>query len=237
MSIFYSATRSLDRHNCEYEAKQKLKKENLFIKENVFGEGLNGKVYEVCNNANCPYVLKIIIYDKLKNINSTRQQHKKNWENEVRILEKLNDCQYKLKYKFVPIIYDSWHCDDKDKSFFFILMEKFEGNLATFIKKYQSSDAIKIASISALKTLEVYLRIIHEKCKVCLHDIKLENILYKQNGRYDYDFVFADTRKSTDNVTKKCMEEDTERFQQTIIDFNTYLNFKDPIDDFFDSLK
>lgn len=220
-NVFYMAVETIDKDDCEYLSK-------TYDTKNSVGGGASGKVYQVCSKAtkNCNYVLKVISYDPViyeqSGMDSKSWSYfKKAWSLEVRILKKLNRCQKKFEYKFVPEIYDAWFCKNPNsqKSYLYILMEKFDGNLMDFMKKYRSNDAIKVASIIALKSLVKDLDTIHEKCNVCLNDIKLENILYKKVGEHDYEFVFTDTGNASEEVSKKCKDDDRAKFKRTIKDF------------------
>lgn len=220
---FYMATDTIDRDDCEYLS-------NIFNEPQKIGKGAYGEVYQICNktNQNCNYALKVIIYDKIRYEMSgvellSRATIKDLWFREVRILKKLNRCQEKQGYKFVPDIYDNWFCTKPEQTYFYILMEKFDGNLSQFIKKYRSVELVKIASLLALKSLDKDLKIIHTFCDICLNDIKLDNILYKQVGEYNYQFVFADTGNSSEEVSQKCQDDDQARFRKTIEEFEKEL--------------
>jgi serine/threonine protein kinase len=218
MSIFYMLSNSLKRNDCEFLTKS-------FDLKLQLGKGAFGSVGEICHKGDddC-YALKTIVYSKeiyeLSGVESlSKESIKLQWENEIKILTKLNVCQDALEYKFVPIFYDSWLCEDASKTFFYILMEKFEGNLDDFIKKYKFQDLAKTTAVAKLELLESQLGYIHSGCNICLNDIKLENILYKQVGKYVYEFVFADTGKSTDETNLECKKEDKARFKRTIKKF------------------
>lgn len=220
-NIFYMAVETDDRDDCEYLSK-------TYETKSIIGSGAFGSVYQVCNKEtkNCNYVLKVISYDPENYELSGRMEskswsfYKKEWSREVRILKKLNRCQRAFGKKFVPDIYDAWFCSAKrnknlEKSYLYILMEKFEGNLMDFMKKYKSEKFVKVSAVLALQVLDAYLDKIHRDCNVCLNDIKLENVLYKQTGQYDYEFVFADTGKSIEEVTQRCKNYDQEQFRKT----------------------
>jgi serine/threonine protein kinase len=102
-------------------------------------------------------------------------------------------------------------------------MEKFDGNLYDFIKKFKSSDEIKIAALAELKVLEISLSFIHNFCDICLNDIKLDNILYKQLDKYLFIFVFTDTGNSSLETDKNCKKNDLDRFRRQIQHFKENL--------------
>ncbi len=224
--VKYIATKTKSRGYCE-----RLLRQSFNVKKDAIGGGAYGKVYQVCNKdtEDCDYALKVIIYDKVKYEMSGRQELKsessieRNWRREVKILKKLNICQKKYSKKFVPKLHDHWRCQEEDNTYFYILMEKFEGNLSDFIEKYRSVPPVKVATRIALNLLDSNLDLIHSTCNVCLNDIKLENILYKQVGEYNYIFVFADTGNSTEEVNEKCKKRDQNKFRQYIDEFERKL--------------
>ena len=101
--------------------------------------------------------------------------------------------------EFMPKMYDAWFCDDKNSgdTYYFILMEKYDGNLIDFINlfKRQNENTKKVTFSlieTKLKILKQALYHIHNTCNnICINDIKLENILYKEYN-HSYDFIFAD---------------------------------------------
>lgn len=226
MESYYMITDSIDRDDCEFLYK-------FYDKKNFIKKGAYGSVYELCekNTDICGFVLKIIKYKKdifelsgseelsFKNI-------KKNWEKEIKIIKKLNNCQYKAGFKFSPIFYDAWYCSEKNETSFFIVMEKYDGSLTNFINHYKTLKEKELAKsflITNLKLLDIQLRFIHDNCNICLNDIKLDNILYKQVSKYSYEFVFTDFGNSTEIVNEKCKKEDQERFRRNINLFNEEL--------------
>jgi serine/threonine protein kinase len=225
-SIYFSID-TLNRNNCEYLIK-------TYEKGKSIGSGAYGNVYEACKDKNCNYVLKVIKYKKDRYENSGKVEElsekyiKKIWKKEILIHLKLNNCQQKIGITFSPLIHDAWHCKEKDETTFFIIMEKYDGNLTGFIEKYKSvkeKEVAKVAIDQALQKLYMCLTFIHDKCDICLNDIKLDNILYKKIKDYQYDFVFADFGKSTYKTTVECKKTDLERFTRNIKMFES--NFKE----------
>lgn len=222
----YFEIKSVERDDCEFLSK------NYDVKTPL-GKGAYGKVYETCNKntINCPYALKVMIFDKTTfemsgEIDRLGLNYIKNmWKKEVHILEKLNACQLKMKLSFVPKLIDSWFCAEKDKSYFYILMEKLEGNLIDFFKKYGKGKFVKSTVLLALDVLYSNLHHIHNSCKICLNDIKLDNILYKQEGD-KFIFMFADTGNSSLEPNNKCIQDDQDRFERTIIMFKDQMKLK-----------
>jgi serine/threonine protein kinase len=96
-------------------------------------------------------------------------------------------------------------------------MEKYDGNLFDFLKKYKSSNKILTKNIIrlSLQNLLSSLHFIHQNCNICLNDIKLENILYKNNDGY-YDFCFGDFGLSEINSSEDCKENDLRKFNESI---------------------
>ena len=136
-------------------------------------------------------------------------------------MKKLNECQQSLKKVFSPILYDAWKCRVGEMTYFYILMEKYDGSLYDIFKKYDITE--KRYALQILETMDAFLTIIHTQCRICLNDIKLENILYKRIDSLSYKFVFADFGISTDNSTDECIEKDLDKFQRTIQTFKEAL--------------
>ena len=101
-------------------------------------------------------------------------------------------------------------------------MEKYDGNLDDFIKKFNGK-GYKALSLKSLELLESNLYFIHSECDVCLNDIKLDNILYKQLSEYLFIFVFTDTGNSTLTTDNECKKNDTDRFRRQIQQFHDQL--------------
>ena len=143
------------------------------------------------------------------------------WKNEVKILEKLNLCQEAVGEILVPKIYDAWYCSTIDKTTFFIVMEKFDGDMDHFLLKWsiktkKEDKLAKSLLLSNLKNLSLKLRLIHKECKICMNDINLRNIFYKQTGEYTYEFIYGDTGLSTDKMSTECQESDWIRLNHSI---------------------
>ena len=102
------------------------------------------------------------------------QRYIREWANEVNIHRKLNKCQRKQGVKFSPFIYDWWYCNDDEKVNFYILMERYDGDLKTLSKSISVS--------MMLDRMELYLDIIHFTTRICLNDISLRNMLYKKTN-------------------------------------------------------
>ena len=84
------------------------------------------------------------------------------------------------------------------------------------IKTKKEDEMAKTLLLSNLKNLSLKLRLIHNECKICMNDINLRNIFYKQTGDYTYEFVYGDTGLSTDKMTKECQKTDWMRLNQSI---------------------
>lgn len=214
--MYVPLSEGYNRDDCKFLAETYDKKQRL-------GKGAYGSVYELCKKASndCSFALKVMIYDKEKYEMIGGEPLSKNyiktiWEREVRIFHKLNQCQRAWGYQFVPIIHDSWLCEEENFTWFFIVVERFDGNLEDFIRLFKGQEAIKIAAMAKLDTLSRDLKIIHKSCRICLNDIKLPNILYKQTGKYSYVFVFTDLGIATDNMDEECHDRDSARFKESI---------------------
>ena len=187
------------------------------------GKGSFGEVYEACirGNHDCGYVLKVITYDSKtfkERGGKSLERYYRDWYNEAKVFSALNKCQEKKRGVFSPILYDRWYCAEgrKDKStvvHFYLLMERYDGDLLQlFTDRDLTFKNIVIAM--ALERMDSYLSIIHDTCKICLNDIKLQNILYKRVGEYDYDLVFADFGISSRHSDDECIKNDRENFKE-----------------------
>ena len=94
------------------------------------------------------------------------------------------------------------------------LVSQDKGNRLVILKK--EDEMAKVILISNLKNLSLKLRLIHRECKICMNDINLRNIFYKQTGDYTYEFVYGDTGLSTDKMNKECQETDWIRLNYSI---------------------
>jgi serine/threonine protein kinase len=225
-SIYFSID-TINRSNCEYLVK-------TYEQGKFIGIGAYGNVYEVCRDKKCNYVLKVIKYKKERYENSGKIEElseksiKNAWKKEILVQLKLNNCQQKIGIKFSPIIHDAWHCKEVNETTFFIIMEKYDGNLSDFISQYKSikeKEISKIAIDQALQRLYICLKFIHDRCDICLNDIKLDNILFKRIKEYQYEFIFTDFGKSSYKTTLDCKKQDLERFDRNIKLFES--NFKE----------
>jgi tRNA A-37 threonylcarbamoyl transferase component Bud32 len=135
------------------------------------------------------------------------ERYYREWVNEVEIHLQLNECQEKYDIKFSPCIYDWWYCDDGEKAKFYILIERYQGDLVTLLENKTS-----LAVAMTLDRMHEYLGIIHYTCRVCLNDISLRNMLYKQIGVNEYEIVFADFGMASTNSDDECIRIDGDRF-------------------------
>ena len=226
MDILHIASNNIDRDDCEQLHK-------TYELKNKIGRGSYGEVHQICkkNTLNCDYALKIITYDHdLYKISGgtrhTLEQVQSSWKNEVKVLQRLNQCQEQKRFVWSPILYDAWKCTVKNKVHFYMVMEKYQGNLNHFIKEHKKNPELSVYKalvIKSLETLEAYLDTIHSYCNICINDIKLDNILYKQVGPLSYQFVFADFGLSTLETTNQCMEIDSLKFKNQIEQFRNQL--------------
>ena len=211
----------------DFKTRSKCEKINKEYNQGKFiGKGAYGKVYELCLKEDCKYILKVIKYDNTVYLNTGQDKlsyksYYNRWEKEVEIHRVIEECQKGFKYTFAPHIYDAWYCiEDNEDSYFFIVMEKFDGNLYDFMNKYKNkNDTIRklINTIvsSTLDRLNLSLDYIHKKCKICINDIKPDNILYKE-CKDDFLFVFADFGLSDKIQDESCKTKDIDRLTNTI---------------------
>jgi serine/threonine protein kinase len=211
-TAYFSLDSILKRSNCERLVKE-------YNQGNYIAKGAYGKIYDLCKDTNCEYVLKVMEFNKTMydNIGAPKE-----WINEIKSQLKLIKCQQNYYFKFVPCVYDAWFCERKNGDCaFYIVMEKFEGDLRGFIRKFSGNELLKSLIEVKLKILGKALEHINDKCKVCLNDIKLENILYKKNKEGTYDIVFSDfgTSKYNKEATKECINEDIRKFNKSVEEF------------------
>jgi len=197
---------------------------------NKISKGAYGTIYEVCKDKNCNFVLKTMEFCKSKyemiGVSKLSYNTKYNeWIKEIDNHLKIIECQKSYEFKFVPYIYDAWFCNEKNgDAVFYIVMEKFDGDLKYLIKKFSNhskeDNFFKSFIILKLKVLAKSLEHINNSCKICLDDIKLENILYKKNDDNTYDLVFSDFGTSIIHSNETCIKTDIDRFRQTVNEFN-----------------
>lgn len=227
MSVRYFSLKSLksksdcQRISVEYQDKKYLNK------------GAYGSVSSICNRRtkNCNYVLKVITFNKElyqlggEQPTKSRAYIKKEWKNEIKIMQEICRYQESISMKFIPNIVDYWFCDfeGKDITEFYIVMEKFDGDLFMLMNDRNYSTEVKELVLAKFQSLKLVLHLIHIECDICLNDIKLENILYKQIGPYEFECVFADLGKSNFQTNLNCKKDDLERFDRTIENFKNSL--------------
>lgn len=220
MSILYIPTTSRERSDCEALT-------TMYELGGDIGQGAYGKVRQACRRgtADCDYVLKIIKYDHSLYLDSggmkrSLDQTIDEWEKEVEVMRKLNEAQDSLDVVFSPKLHDAWYCKKGDDLEFYLLMEKFDGDLRSIINNNIGLEDSKASLILILRHLYAYLIIIHKECHICLNDIKLENILYRKTHQGELQFVFADFGKATLYSDEDCIRIDRESFKRHI---NTFI--------------
>ena len=95
-------------------------------------------------------------------------------------------------------------------------MEKYDGDLSTLVSTHQEK---AIILNMALERMDAYLSIIHYSCDICLNDIKIQNILYKQTGPTQYSLAFSDFGNSSMYSDEICIQRDRENFKNMIASF------------------
>lgn len=197
------------------------------------GKGSYGTVYSLCKAEDCNFVLKVIEYsqEKYKEIGGHKLERRtkaREWVTEIKNTMKLISCQKNTDYQFIPTLYDAWFCKHKNGDVqFYLIYERFDGDLKDFIEIFSKERKevkmlLKGFILSKFKLLEMALESINRTCKICLDDIKLENILYKVNENGSYDLVFSDfgTSKYGKNISEDCIKTDIRRFKQAVDEFN-----------------
>ena len=217
--------------------KTRSKCENLYTKYKLgkyIGKGAYAKVFDVCKaEKDCKYVLKVSTYDQsiynLTGLEShSMQSYYNRWVREIDMHSAMEKCQVNFYYKFTPILYDAWYCLEGNQALFYMVIEKYDGNLFDFIKKFKRNgeDVQKLLRSyvkTILRDLKISLHHVHNTCNICINDIKMENILYKEKDA-EYIFVFADfglTSKCSINPDEECKKEDRRKLDVTI---ETFLN-------------
>jgi serine/threonine protein kinase len=194
---------------------------------NLIGKGAYGKVYDVCKHSDCKYILKVISYDdtiyQMSGMSGkSGDEIYAQWFNEIDMHIQMDRCQTKASGQFAPHIYDAWFCDGNRT--FYIIMEKFDGNLFDFISMYTKlGDHVRSLLKTLINTTFVYkllysLDFVHQNCNICINDIKLENILFKKVGD-QYLFVFADfgiSGQCTRAINEQCKIEDKRKLESVI---------------------
>ena len=185
-------------------------------------------VYECCKDKNCNYILKVMKFNKeLSKFNDNRQfandYNYKNWLSEIKNYLKIINCQDNFNIKFSPKVYDSWFYGEEDEDIednedtsFYIIMEKFDGNLKDFIDKYENEKLLKNVLSQSLKLLEISLLHVNNTCNIYIDDIKLESILYRFNSKGIYEFLFSDFDLSVCyKPFKSCLKRDSLQWRST----------------------
>jgi serine/threonine protein kinase len=135
----------------------------------------------------------------------------------------------KFDHNFLPQMHDAWDCLVIKQPTFFAIIERYDGNLFDLISSFPGDDPdiqklLNTIIHIVLKNLQGSLYYVHNTCNICINDIKLENILYKETAN-QYVFVFADfgitTGKCSVNKDPKCKQEDARKLEVTI---QTFLN-------------
>jgi serine/threonine protein kinase len=201
-----------------------------YVLRKQLGKGAYGTVYEACTtnqSEDCHYVLKVIHYDHEKYKQFKLEKHSIEhihvaWDHEVQIHDALMECQSTTSFKFVPRLYDAWFCDlfeegqNSKDIYYYMLMEKYDGNLTDFIKLFAKSNIPSMENLlrytlrHTLSDLKTSLGLIHHKCNICIKDIKLDNILYKMTPT-SLEFAYTDFGLSEKIDCKKQDEEKLDR--------------------------
>jgi serine/threonine protein kinase len=200
----------------------------------LVGKGAYGKVYEACKQEDCKYILKVIRYDsQIFQLSGGSSRSIKDiynqWFQEIDMHVQMNRCQQGFRCQFSPMLYDAWYCAEGQDVTFYMVMEKFEGNLYNFLDKFKRSKVggdvwtllNSYISDTFIYKLVLALEFVHETCNICINDIKLENVLYKKVDD-KFLFVFADfgiSGQCTRSKDEKCKKEDTARLTATITTF------------------
>ena len=199
--------------------------------KNSLGKGSFGEVYQACirETRDCEYVLKVSTYDHrnfLENGGKSIQRYVGEWGNEVEVFNRVNKLQEQLGVVFSPKLYDSWFCRTGEKFHFYILMEKYDGDLFRLLpdhtnkyNEYKDTPIYRdvviyrnIAILTMLDRMDLYLESIHHNLKICLNDIKLQNILYKITDDGMIQIVFSDFGIASQHSDDECIRIDRENF-------------------------
>jgi len=186
--------------------------------------GVYDRVYSACKNDNCNFVLKTMEFCKSK---CREISASKLWKKEIKNHLQIIECQNNYKFRFVPIVFDAWFCnEDNGDAVFYIIMERFDGDLKDFIKRFSKYDkSVKILLKSFIKVklneLQKSLEFINNKCQICIDNIKIENILYKKLENETFELVFAEfgTSMMNESFSQECIQRDLTRFKSSANEF------------------
>ena len=164
---------------------------------------------EACKKGDesCKYILKVATYHHNEGI--PLRKYFTTWYNEVTVLYKLNSYQSKLGIEFSPYLYDWWYVHKGSEVHFYLLLERFHGDLVSLVGDGEEDD---LAYIIAMETMACYLSIIHHDCKLCLNDIKLKDMLFKEVDVGHYRFVFSNFSSSTRAIHREDTMAESEKF-------------------------
>jgi serine/threonine protein kinase len=188
---------------------------SVYERKNRLGKGSFGEIYEACvrTTGDCGYVLKVITYDHRyfrKHGGKSMERCYREWKNEVEIFTRINELQQKYGEAFSPKIFDSWFCNEKGYVYFYILMEKYDGDLFHLLDAYDDGKR-NLSILMALERMSLYLKLIHMELEICLNDVKLQNILYKITPS-GVSVVFSDFGIATQYSDEECIRIDQENF-------------------------
>ena len=149
----------------------------------------------------------------------------------------MQKCESDFGTRFIPHLYDAWFCSEQEEfknkdsidmdAYFYMVIEKFDGTLFNFIDKFKrySSLVQKLVNTIIKDTIMQKLRLaldhVHNNCNICINDIKMDNILYRED-KNTFTFVFSDfglSSQCTYNPNEKCKIEDNRRLETTIAIF------------------
>ena len=220
----YITTNSYERLDCETKYKQSI----------LLNKGPRKTIYEACIEDNCSYVMKVSTYHHQKDFigveTLSREYLMKMWEMEITGYSRIMNCENRYNVftqntQLVPKLYDYWYRDTENgDTIFYLVMEKYDGNLTHFMKKYKYNHLLNTLVKQALLNLTSALYFINNNCGICLNNIKLEHILYKYRGNGYYDFSFGDLGESSIALHQICKDKDLRRFNETIKMFLDHLN-------------
>jgi len=151
------------------------------------------------------YTLKVNIYNK----DISYIQRLDDWMREVNILKKINKYQENLDIVVSPKYYDSWYQTKQKEIYFYICIEKCEGNFDKFLETFGEA-----MGISHLKILFSHMQLLQQSYNICLNEnINLENIMYKKIGVSNYYLMFVNLNTTSDNASNEDKNNDLIKFK------------------------
>jgi hypothetical protein len=160
---------------------------------------------EACKrgNSKCDYILKVSTYHHKEG--TPLKKYFMRWHTEATVFSKLNKYHEEISVKLAPYLYKSWYIQKGGVVHFYLLMERFDGDLVSLVGESG------LAYRTAMERMDCYLALIHRYCNVILNDFNLKDMLYKEIGHMNYHFVFSEFGSATEFRDREYVK-DREKF-------------------------